>query len=581
MNAFEFEVYSTSNFKNKTMKYLFLTLLLFAGWQTKANEYPVDSKLKSVTVYTQGAQIHRTASYKISSGVHEVIIEGVSPRIDQRSLQITGTGNVIILDSKYDILYPQPDEVEDANALPYAIRKKIAALEDSIFTQRYVVSGLNNQLNVIQSSENMIKSNPIMQGKGKVGDSLELLQKSLNYYQNKLMELSKLRLELDQQKAEEQRLLNEMQARLRELQQYKRNTGQGNPKPKAPTHRVIITLQAKAYTQGTLDISYLVSNAGWQAMYDLRSSADQDKINLNYKAHVYQNTGVDWEDVKLNISTNNPYQNKTKPELREWYLTSYIPNLRKVQVQKRAPQPVQELEEIQVTEAYTNNADIDDSKNFAYASTSANYTTVVEQKINVEFQIDLKYSIKSNNKKHMVLIKNEDIDADFAYYTVPKLDESVYLVANITNLDDLKLVPAQANIFFDGSYVGETYINPGVMDDTLSLSLGKDPNLIVERKFLKKKYKEKIIGNEVAKASEYVLRVKNNKSENIRLIIQDQIPITRNENIAIEVNDIGKGDLNERTGLVEWEVKVKSGELVEVPLSYTVYHPKNMQIAVR
>ncbi|MDX1445442.1 DUF4139 domain-containing protein [Lishizhenia sp.] len=563
------------------MKYLFLTLLLFAGWQTKANEYPVDSKLKSVTVYTQGAQIHRTASYKISSGVHEVIIEGVSPRIDQRSLQITGTGNVIILDSKYDILYPQPDEVEDANALPYAIRKKIAALEDSIFTQRYVVSGLNNQLNVIQSSENMIKSNPIMQGKGKVGDSLELLQKSLNYYQNKLMELSKLRLELDQQKAEEQRLLNEMQARLRELQQYKRNTGQGNPKPKAPTHRVIITLQAKAYTQGTLDISYLVSNAGWQAMYDLRSSADQDKINLNYKAHVYQNTGVDWEDVKLNISTNNPYQNKTKPELREWYLTSYIPNLRKVQVQKRAPQPVQELEEIQVTEAYTNNADIDDSKNFAYASTSANYTTVVEQKINVEFQIDLKYSIKSNNKKHMVLIKNEDIDADFAYYTVPKLDESVYLVANITNLDDLKLVPAQANIFFDGSYVGETYINPGVMDDTLSLSLGKDPNLIVERKFLKKKYKEKIIGNEVAKASEYVLRVKNNKSENIRLIIQDQIPITRNENIAIEVNDIGKGDLNERTGLVEWEVKVKSGELVEVPLSYTVYHPKNMQIAVR
>ncbi|SFT64505.1 conserved hypothetical protein [Lishizhenia tianjinensis] len=563
------------------MKYLFLTLLLIAGWQTKANEYPVESKLKSVTVYTQGAQIHRSATYKIATGVHEVIIEGVSPRIDARSLQISGTGNVIILDSKYDVHYPKPDEIEDANALPYAIRKKISALEDSIFNQRYVVAGLTNQMTVVQSSENMIKSNPIMQGKGKVGDSLELLQKSLEYYQKKLMELSSLRLELEQQKMEEQEVLNAMQARLRDLQQYKRNTGQGDPKPKAPIHRVIITLQAKAYTQGTLDISYLVSNAGWQAMYDLRSSANQDKINLNYKAHVYQNTGVDWEDVKLNISTNNPYQNKTKPELREWYLTSYIPNLRKDEVRQKAPQPVQELEEVEIAAYSKTTADAVELKNFEYASTSANYTTVVEQKINVEFQIDLKYTIKSNNEKHMVLIKNEDIEADFAYYTVPKLDESVYLVANITNLDNLKLVPAQANIFFDGSYVGETFINPGVMDDTLSLSLGKDPNLIVERKFLKKKYKEKIIGNEVSKASEYVLRVKNNKAENIKLIIQDQVPITRNENIAIEVNDIGKGKLNERTGLVEWEIKIKSGELVEVPLSYTVYHPKNMQIAVR
>ena len=563
------------------MKYLFLTLLLFAGWQTKANEYPVESKLKSVTVYTQGAQIHRSATYKIATGVHEVIIEGVSPRIDARSLQISGTGNVIILDSKYDVHYPKPDEIEDANALPYTIRKKISALEDSIFNQRYVVAGLTNQMTVVQSSENMIKSNPIMQGKGKVGDSLELLQKSLEYYQKKLMELSSLRLELDQQKMEEQEVLNAMQARLRDLQQYKRNTGQGDPKPKAPIHRVIITLQAKAYTQGTLDISYLVSNAGWQAMYDLRSSANQDKINLNYKAHVYQNTGVDWEDVKLNISTNNPYQNKTKPELREWYLTSYIPNLRRDEVRQKAPQPVQELEEVEIAAYSKTTADAVELKNFEYASTSANYTTVVEQKINVEFQIDLKYTIKSNNEKHMVLIKNEDIEADFAYYTVPKLDESVYLVANITNLDNLKLVPAQANIFFDGSYVGETFINPGVMDDTLSLSLGKDPNLIVERKFLMKKYKEKIIGNEVSKASEYVLRVKNNKAENIKLIIQDQVPITRNENIAIEVNDIGKGKLNERTGLVEWEIKIKSGELVEVPLSYTVYHPKNMQIAVR
>ena len=567
------------------MKYILLSLFSLATLFSQADEYVVKSNLKEVTVYTQGAQIHRSASYKVSAGVHEIIIEGVSHRIDANSLQISGSGSVIILDSKYDVFYPQPDQIEMGDVLPYKIRKQIAELEDSIFNQSYIVSGINADLQLNNNAQSIIKNNGLMRGQGRVSDSLELLQASLEYYHNKLKALNKENLTLSKTYTLENNKLKDMRTRLANLQRYGQNIGQGKPKAKAPVHRVVITLQSKSYSQGTLDISYLVSNAGWQAMYDLKSTANKGSINLNYKAHVHQNTGVDWEDVKLNISTNNPYQNKTKPELKEWFLTSYMPNVRKDQEAKIRRQPIaEERTRVLNTNSVEEIADASYSSapaNFNYASTSASYTTVVDQKINVEFKIDLKYNIKSNNKKHMVLIKNEDIPAEFAYYTVPKLDESVYLVANITNLDDLKLVPAQANIFFDGSYVGETFINPGVMDDTLSLSLGKDPNLIVERKFMKKKYKEKVIGSEVSKTSEYILRIKNNKSENIKLIVQDQIPVTRNENIAIEVNDIGKGKLNENTGLVEWEIKVKDGELVEVPLSYTVYHPKNMQIVVR
>ncbi len=181
----------------------------------------------------------------------------------------------------------------------------------------------------------------------------------------------------------------------------------------------------------------------------------------------------------------------------------------------------------------------------------------------------------------MVLVKNEDVDANYVYYTVPKIENAAYLVARITNLEELQLIPAQATIFFDGSYMGETYINPGVMDDTLSLSLGKDPNIIVKRTFMKKKYKEKIIGNDVEKTSSYQIEILNNKSKSIQLIVQDQIPISRKDGIEITVEEISKGNLKETTGIIEWKLDIKSKDKELLVLKYTVKHNKNEPLVLR
>lgn len=566
----------------KTILSSIFTLLVLTAFSI--DEKIIKSSIKEVTVYAQGAQIQRKASYSVSSGVTEIVLEGISRQIDPKSLQVNATGEIIILDSKYSVYYPKPDistSNQEIQEIPLSIKRKIWALEDSLFNIGFSLTELQDEIDVLNASKNILKNNGAIKGQGKVNDSIPLLKEALAYYELKMKELNKKILSLSKRKQLMDKDIRGMNRRLTDLKNYQQNNGNQVPQQVGPSYRITITVTSKASTSGRMEVSYLVNNAGWEALYDLKSDGNSSKLNLRYKANVYQNTGVDWEDVRLNISTNNPYQNKTKPELHPWYLENYANYNRELQQKKKATLATSgNVQNIQVAEDMELMSNAAPATNFNYAQTSVNYTQVIEHMISAEFRIDLPYSIKSNNQKHMVLVKSEDVDVDYKYYTVPKIDNSVYLVANISNLDDLQLVPAKANIFFDGSYVGETYLNPGVMQDTLSLSLGKDPNILVKRTFMKKNYKEKVIGSDVEKTSSYELEVKNNKSKTITVIVQDQVPITRNQDITIRVEDIGKGRISKKTGIIEWEIKLKSKESEILPLEYTVKHGKDINLTI-
>jgi uncharacterized protein (TIGR02231 family) len=177
-----------------------------------------------------------------------------------------------------------------------------------------------------------------------------------------------------------------------------------------------------------------------------------------------------------------------------------------------------------------------------------------------------------------VLIKNSDLNTTFKYYSVPKVDPGVYLVAQMTKLDELQLVPASANIFFDGSYIGETYLDPTSMDDTLNLSLGKDPNIVVKRTLLKQKSKDKVVQDKRERTFSYQIEVQNNKSSTIQLIIQDQVPMTTNNDITIELLEKDFARELPGNGILEWEYKLKPGENKKLEFSYKVKHPKDQQI---
>ncbi len=556
-------------------KKIILTFLLGSIFRVQAGEKEiVKATLNEVTVYSQGAQLHHKANYTVKTGVTEIIVEGISSFIDAKSIQVKAVGNVVILDSRYSLYYPQPGPLTE-DGIPVKIKKDISLLEDSIRNMGYDIQEIQDEIDVLNTTKSIVMNNGAMKSQGRVNDSLNFLKQAVEFYTLKVTEINKKILALNKRKNDKIDKRKEMEERLVNLRNYQNGSG-FNQKNNNPIPRIIVTVSSTEPVSGKMNLSYFVSNAGWTPFYDLRSEALTGKINLTYKAQVYQNTGLDWNDVRLNISTNNPYANKTKPELQPWYIdyTAYrVEATRKRNLDYNQPASVQ-TEAFNMGYTFSSNAFED-----KVALTANQFTTVVQQLIAAEFKIDLPYTIKSNNEQHMVLIKQTDLDTKFKYYSVPKMDKGVYLVAQMTKLDELQLVPARANIYFDGSYIGETYIDPTSMDDTLNLSLGKDPNIMVKRTLLKKDSKDKIIAEKRERSFAYSIEVKNMKSIPVEIVIQDQIPITQNADITIEKSDLGKGgNLDETTGLMEWSFTLKPKESKLFDYNFKVKHNKDKQI---
>ena len=392
-----------------------LAFLLLSFVSNAGDKEIVKSTITEVTVYAQGAQLFQRASYSIKPGITEVIIEGISPTIDANSLQVKATGDVIILDSKYSIYYPEPKEIS-LEGLPLKIRKDIQLLEDSLKYLNYDIQDIQDEIDVLMATKNILSNNGAIRGQGKVNDSINLLKQAVDYYSTKMMEINKRLQALNRRKADKNEKKRSMEDRLSKMRQHQNSAGQ-SADDQGPRHRITVTLQCKEIMTGKLNISYLVSAAGWIPKYDLRSDGMTSKINLTYKAMVFQNSGLDWDNVKLNISTNNPYQNKTKPTLHPWYVDYYTYQTRGYD------DNVQFKKQESLSYGYTNQAPAaamnDEEKD---AVTSNQFVQVVRQLTSAEFRIDLPYSIKSNNEQYMVLIKIVDLDANYAYYTVPKID---------------------------------------------------------------------------------------------------------------------------------------------------------------
>lgn len=530
----------------------------------------IKSSISDVTVYTNGAQIYRKANFTVKVGVTELILEGVSPNIDPRSLQVKAFGNVVIIDSKYDTYYPEPIKPK-LEGLPLKIRNDIRLLQDSLDNMNYDLREIQDEIDVLNTSKNILANNGAIRGQGKVNDSIQLLKQAMEYYQVKMNELNKKIQALQRKKNDKTSKLNAMNQRMQDLLNYQ--SSNEPQQPTGPIHRIIVTVQAKEVVTGKLNVSYLVSDASWVPSYDMRADITTGKVNLTYKALIRQNTQEKWDDVHITLSTVDPYQNKTKPELHPWYLDFYYQQTysdygrtNNVGVYNNAPMKITE-----------------DAKlaNEQLADQAYNFTTMIDRVIAAEYKIDLPYTIDPDGESHLVLVQNNELTANYRYYCVPKVDPGVFLVAEILKLDELQLVPAKANIFFDGTFMGETYLDPTTMSDTLLLSLGKDPNIIARRVLMKKDVKEKIIDKDIERTVSFEISLKNLKGTPVEIVVEDQLPITTNSEITIEKVDINKADYNESTGKLEWVINLKAKESTKLTYSFKVKYPKDKNVGLQ
>jgi uncharacterized protein (TIGR02231 family) len=180
----------------------------------------------------------------------------------------------------------------------------------------------------------------------------------------------------------------------------------------------------------------------------------------------------------------------------------------------------------------------------------------------------------------MVSVKTDTLSATYVHYLVPKFDSEAFLLARVTGWENLNLLPGDANIFYEGTYIGATVLNPQVINDTLELALGRDNGITVTRTRLPIKEGNRILGNDVTKAISYELRLKNNKSKAIHLIVEDQIPVSQVKEIQVEVKDTGKASFNQVTGLLKWDLTVDTKAYKSLKFAYEITHNKDMPLSM-
>lgn len=556
------------------MKKLFLMAGLFVAMQAMANEKKVKSDVTNVTVFTQGAQVYRKANITATSGVTNYVFNGLSKLINPLSIQAGGSGNFTILEVKHNIAYPQPVAKKETK-LPQSIIKEISSVEDSITEISFRVAEVADHKSALLLEKDMILKNKLTRGEGK-SDSLPILKQAMEYFRVKLTDINAQLATINRTELKHQKLLTQLNERLQDLRTFK-----NSEEPTItyePEHQVVVTISADATASGTLTINYMVQGAGWVPLYDLRSTSAGAPMQLTYKANVYQNSGEAWDNVKLKLSTSNPNKGNVKPQLPTWYVDYFNTQaaIFKSPTGARERGRQNSVDDVRVLSKKDN----EEMNDLSAAQSSANYAQLIETMTNVEFNINLNYTIPSDGINHLVAIKTDELPAKYYHYLVPKLESEAFLIAKIAGWETLSLLPGTANVFYEGTYVGQTVINPSVISDTLQLALGRDNGIVVTRTKQAAKQNTNFLAGTITKTVGYELKIKSNKSKTINLVIEDQIPVTNNKDIKIELLNATKAQHELNSGLLTWNIDMNPREWQTLKYSYTISFDKNKPLSL-
>jgi uncharacterized protein (TIGR02231 family) len=544
-------------------------------------EKKLKTSVQRATLFQQGALLSATETISLSSGTTNIVFENVSPHVQVESIQATTKNDLIIMDVQYRLKYAETSKIETQANDPKVLRwqTELRAVQDSLDDLGFTKRDIDNRRQSLQTERQVLTSNRLMRGDLQ-RDSLALFMQSLDYLRRRQMDIDSELIKVEKEAFRENRLRTQLNQSLTRLNAL--IAGLGTPSDNTPTKpvpQIIVTVMAEQAMVADINLSYFVHAAGWTATYDLHASKETQSIDLKHRATVFQNTGIDWKDVLLTLSTGNPNQGNIKPNLTPQYLVFETPILIATESYKKEAR-ISAAPALQ-NQNYMNQGSVgnapltDQAVQEAEKDGVMDYTEVTENMLRVEYQIKLKYSIASDNKPHNVVIQSKTMPAIYTYAVVPKLDPDAFLMARVTDWEEMNLIAGAARIYFDNSYIGESYINPRHTNDTLQLNLGRDKSIVVTRTKVKERSKDKSFSDNQVQTRAYDILVRNTKNLPIRIIVEDQMPVTKEQDIKIEYLENSGARFNPETGKLIWDLNLKPKDTKKLSFGYEVKSPKD------
>ena len=533
--------------KKPTQKIVIFSLLFFIiiGKTFTQNSLRVsNSEIQKIRIYQSGAFVSRSVKVNLNAGINEIVFDKLSPYINANSISVKGFGEASIVGVNFQQNYLKIQKTSS----------EITKLEDEKDSLTIKLRYIQNKIMACNEGLAVLQANRSIGGANNGIDAAKLT--ALVEYQIK--KINSLKDEIIDLGIKDQGLQNQITKINQQLSvlNSKQNQSEGN---------IIVTVNSSTKSLASFEFSYLInSNVRWIPVYDIRVKNTSSPMEFILKAKVYQSTGEDWTDVKLSLNSSNPTDRVQKPNLIPWYLN----------FQQEDDYLTRGTYSLQESAAPMMNKKLEDKK-FKMDTMRWSNALIIENQLNNEYEIENKYTLKSGNVETQIEINKINANAYYEYASAPKLNSDAFLMGNILNWESLNLLNSEGSVYFDGAFVGTTYIQNTSSKDTMNLSLGKDERIIIKRTKLNEVNGSNLFGNIKEKKFSYDIVVKNTKKETVEITIEEQLPISQDKNITVNALELSGGKLNPTSGLVTWKISLKAGESSTKKFNFSVKFPKD------
>jgi len=541
---------------------------LFSLASLAALAAPVSSIISAVTVYTDRAVVTRSATVDLPGGTTELVFANLPQSLNERSLQVSGRGTAqaLILDVSAKQTF-----------VDFTPNARVKEIEDQLKGLGKQVRGLDDRGNLLNAQQASLDKMEAALFAPPTKDvprpDLNQFTNSLNYLTEQKGKLVTERASLDEQREDLQNKINTAQSQLNELR------GAGGRAFKT------VTVRVSAPQAGNLDVSlsYTVPGASWAPSYDARVLSADRAVALSYFGIVRQNTGEDWKDVALTLSTARPGLGGAAPALSVWQLDVFNPVLLREQAsneRRREMSAKMALPAAVNMQAFTTNAagalaDAPEERDAEMAR-----ATIEAGATSASFKIAVASSVPSDNSPQKVPVTSATLKANPEYLTVPKHLATAYLTAKVFNTSEFPLLACAMNVFLDGTFVATSALRTVMVGEKFDLALGADEGISVKHKRVNKFTEDTGLTNSGKRITyEYLITIQNNKRTTERVIVADQIPLSRNEKIVVKQIAPTAGELKPTDeGSLKWSLDLKPGEKRELTVKFAIEYPNDVNV---
>jgi hypothetical protein len=535
------------------------------------------NRIVAVTVYQPNALVTREVDVPEGAGVMELVVTPLPDAASEGTLYSEGTDNIRVLTTRYRNRAVKEDTREEVRKIE-AEQRKI-----KLETQRMESESkaLDQNMGLLTKLEEFTKV------------TTEKATDKGNLNSDSAIALSKYVMEQRADKAKEKIDLQQKMETAAEQAAFLQRQLQELSGGSARTERdAIIVVDKKNAAAGKVRLNYLVGGASWRPQYKLRAGKEKEPVQLEYLAAVSQQSGEDWKDVKVTLSTAQPMLNSAPPELKTLEFTvaarggmppgalQPVPNLAggaQGQPPGELARQVRELrskgqQEYNAKKDTAGGKSLNDAAALAQCLDLFNPSDDQQAKMkqadgaregqSVTYHLATKLSVPSRMEDQVIEVARLEFAPDYFYKAVPVLTSHVYRLANLTNKSQYVLLPGEATTYLGSDFVGQMNMPLVATDEQFTAGFGVDPALRVQRQMTDKSRETKG-GNQVLKF-EYRILLSSYKSEPVSVQVWDRLPHAEAETAGVtlvkaepEVSADALYQREERpNNLLRWDLKV-------------------------